>query len=406
MPNSRQPTYERDLPTQQAFNEAAAWLLEHDAWVDPAGQHRLNADLVLEGGGVKGIGLAGAILVLAEAGYHFPRVAGTSAGAIAATLVGSIEQAGQPMIELNDDLRQLDFGRFMQQGPLAHVFGDLGLAGAEEAVRLIDHMGLFSGDYLAEWMAPILDKLNVNTFGDLRITDDPEISLPPERQYRVVVHVSDITRGALVHLPWDYNFYGMERDSQRLIDAVRASMSIPFFFEPVRVNANTADVEVPAPGGGTTTEHYEGGSVTWVDGGMLANFPINAFDRIDGKPPRWPTVGIKLSAQPLEFAKTRSSGSTVAEAVRCLHTMLNEWDCYAVTEDTAARTIFVDNVVTADDGHTKVTIKATDFGLSAQEQQELFLNGARAATAFVIAKAQAGGVPRGGRDQAKPTAYT
>jgi NTE family protein len=395
MVDGPQPTYVRDPATQQAFQEAAGWLLQHDGWDDPSGQRRLNADLVLEGGGVKGIGLAGAILVLAEAGYHFPRVAGTSAGAIAAMLVGSIERAGRPMTELHDDLDKIDFGKFMQKGPLAHVCADLGLARVEEAVKLIDHMGLFSGDYLAEWMTPILIDLKVTTFGDLRITDDPGMSLPPEKQYRVVVHASDITRGDLVRLPWDYDFYGLDRDDEPVIGAVRASMSIPFFFQPVRVKANTADVDVPAPGGGTTTEHYDGGSVTWVDGGMLANFPINAFDRIDGKPPRWPTIGIKLSAQPLEFATTHSAASTVGEAVRCLHTMLNEWDRYAVTEDTAARTIFVDNVVTADDGQTKVAIKATDFGLSAQEQQELFLNGARAATDFVIAKAKAGGVPRG-----------
>ena len=43
------------------------------------GTHR-NLDLVLEGGGVKGIGLVGAVLTLSDAGYRFPRVAGTSAG--------------------------------------------------------------------------------------------------------------------------------------------------------------------------------------------------------------------------------------------------------------------------------------------------------------------------------------
>jgi NTE family protein len=37
-----------------------------------------GADLVLEGGGVKGIALAGAVLRLSEAGYVFPRIAGTS----------------------------------------------------------------------------------------------------------------------------------------------------------------------------------------------------------------------------------------------------------------------------------------------------------------------------------------
>ena len=49
----------------------------------------LRADLVLEGGGVKGIGLVGAIAVLEERGYLFNRVAGTSAGAIVGALVAA-----------------------------------------------------------------------------------------------------------------------------------------------------------------------------------------------------------------------------------------------------------------------------------------------------------------------------
>ena len=40
----------------------------------------LNADLVLEGGGVKGIALAGAVSVLEERGYQFHKIAGTSTG--------------------------------------------------------------------------------------------------------------------------------------------------------------------------------------------------------------------------------------------------------------------------------------------------------------------------------------
>jgi predicted acylesterase/phospholipase RssA len=36
---------------------------------------------------------------------------------------------------------------------------------------------------------------------------------------------------------------------------------------------------------------------TWVDGGLLQNFPITVIDRNDDKPLRWPTFGIKLSAQ-------------------------------------------------------------------------------------------------------------
>ena len=73
------------------------------------------------------------------------------------------------------------------------------------------------------------------TFEDLRITpeEDPGMSLPENKRYRLVVHTSDITRGQLVRLPWDYGLYGQDRDDQDVVAAVRASMSIPFFFEPV-----------------------------------------------------------------------------------------------------------------------------------------------------------------------------
>jgi NTE family protein len=46
-------------------------------------------DAVFEGGGVKGVALIGALKRLEEEGIEFGRVAGTSAGAIAASLVAS-----------------------------------------------------------------------------------------------------------------------------------------------------------------------------------------------------------------------------------------------------------------------------------------------------------------------------
>jgi Patatin-like phospholipase len=89
--------YARSEQLQQDFETAAGHLREVDGYVDPADpdqRRQLRADLALEGGGVKGIGLVGAVLVLDEAGYSFARVAGTSAGAITACLIASIAKAG------------------------------------------------------------------------------------------------------------------------------------------------------------------------------------------------------------------------------------------------------------------------------------------------------------------------
>ena len=116
---------------------------------------------------------------------------------------------------------------------------------------------------------------------------------------------------------------------------MRASMSIPFFFEPVTFDALAADVDVPLPGGGSITTHYDPGTVTWVDGGMLRNFPIDAFAWMDGAPPRWPTIGIKLSSLQTSFGATKAATTAFHVARSCLGTMMNEWDAYNVDESTA-----------------------------------------------------------------------
>jgi NTE family protein len=383
--------YARADQLQRDFEAAAGHLRQIDGYVDPAdpAQHRqLRADLALEGGGVKGIGLAGAALVLDEAGYSFARVAGTSAGAIAACLIASISKAGKPMTALRTYLGQLQFTNFMPEGKIHQFFdhqGGLAQRAADAAI-LTHRTGLYPGTYLAQWLQPILDELGVRTFADLKIdqTDDPGMSLPPDRRYRLVVHVSDITRGELVQLPWDYGYYGLPADKQEVVGAIRASMSIPFFFEPVTIEANEADIDVAMPDGSVIRQHYDAGTVTWTDGGMLRNFPIGAFDRVDGQPARWPTIGIKLSSLQTRFGATTASGTALDVAVRALHTVMNEWDRYNVQETTAARTIFVDN-----DGLT-----ATQFDLGPDQQNQLFINGVRAATRFVIEMSDAGGVPR------------
>lgn len=383
--------YARTPQLQDEFQAAAEHLREVDGYADPLdpGHHRqLRADLALEGGGVKGIGLAGAVLVLDEAGYSFPRVAGTSAGAIAASLIASITKAGKPMSALRSYLGQIDFAKFMPEGKIHHFLDHLGgpVQKAADAAILTHRMGLYPGTYLEEWLQPILTELGVRTFADLKIdqSDDPGMSLPPLRRYRLVVHASDITRGDLVRLPWDYQYYGLKGDDQDVVAAVRASMSIPFFFDPVTVQANEADVDVEKPDGSLARQHYEAGTVTWVDGGMLRNFPISAFDRADGKPARWPTIGIKLSALQTTFPATQECGTALSVAIRALHTMMNEWDRYNIEETTAARTIFIDNA----------GLTATQFDLTRDQQNELFLNGVRAATRFIIEMSRANGVPR------------
>src|SRR5918999_1981057 len=201
-----------------------------------------KADLVLEGGGVKGLGLVGAVLHLMRAGYTFPRVAGTSAGSIVAAFLA----AGATADQLEAIMGRLDYSRVPDRA---------GLPGVGESLGLVRRSGAHPGHYIHGFVRDELERLGVRTFADLK-------------RRTLVVTATNITRGRLLRLPWDYESLGLDPDEQHVADAVRASISIPLFFEPVQL-----------------------GGVTLVDGGVLSNFPIEMFDR---PKPRWPTLGVKV----------------------------------------------------------------------------------------------------------------
>jgi len=224
----------------------------------------LQADLVLSGGGVKGIGHAGAVAAIREAGYTIPRVAGTSAGSIVAALVA----AGMSSTRMEEVIKALDWQRFRDPSLLDRI----PVLGAGASVLF--EYGVYEGNYVREWLGNELADLNVTTFASLR-SDDWQ-GEPDDEAFKLVVMATDITRGEMIRLPWDYHQYGLNPDDQLVVDAVRASMSIPLFFEPV------------------TLQHADGQSSTLVDGGVLSNYPIDVFDRTDGREPRWPTFGVTL----------------------------------------------------------------------------------------------------------------
>ena len=383
--------YVRSAELQSRFEDAGEFLLENDGWRNPTtGRNELRADLVLEGCGVKAPGLVGAVVALSEAGYSIRAVAGTSAGAVTASLVAGLVQSGQPLNALLRLALTLDFKKFMPNGKMHELFeratGRVGTMVADAAL-LTERTGLYSGDYLVEWLGPLLhDELGIRTFADLKLRpeDDPDMSVAPGRDYRLVVLTSDITRGRLARLPWDYPLYGHDPDEQDPVAAVRASMSIPFVFEPVHFESRETTVAVTGPGGVATSVHYAAGSHTWVDGALLEKFPIHAFDRVDGGAPRWPTIGVKLSRWETEVPAHEPCESALAVAMHCLRTAMNEWDVNALRERTAARTIFVDSAGLA----------TTDFDVPRERQYELFLNGVRVASEFIINAAAAGGIPR------------
>ncbi|MEU8119883.1 patatin-like phospholipase family protein [Spirillospora sp. NPDC049024] len=305
-----------------------------------------RADLVLEGGGVKGIALVGAIAEMEARGYRLgapARVAGTSAGAI----IGSLVAAGMPVPDMIELMRGLDYRTFQDGSRFAAVRG----------LSLLTTLGLHKGDALHRWIAARLKECGVETFGQLKL-HDPDSALPPQHAYKLVVVVSDISSGRMVRLPWDYERYGLPADEQPVADAVRASASIPVFFRPRRLCRN------------------DGRQCLHVDGGMLSNYPITIFDRED-REPRWPTFGVKLSARsPSEgvYREWRAVRGPVGYGRALVSTMAEAHDRVQMDEPAiVARTMFART-----DG-----VLATDFDLDAATRERLFQAGRAAAARFL-----------------------
>jgi NTE family protein len=309
-------------------------------------------DLVLEGGGVKGIGLVGAVSTLAEQGYRFPRVAGTSAGAVVASVVAALERRGEGMERLADITRTLDYGKFRDRGPVGRLLGPLGFL--TDGVSLLWESGVFEGAYLRDWLTGVLGDLGVHTFGDLR-TDDPGDDGGLHHRYSLVVTASDVSRRRFVRLPWDYPDYGRVPDEEPVAEAVRASAAIPFFFEPVRLRTDA-------------------GVATLVDGGLLSNYPIGIFDRADGRAPRWPTIGVRLTSRPAEPAPPRPLPGPVSLGLAVIETAIEGSQAIeSLQRCNLRRSVFVDTSAVA----------PVDFAVSEEEQAMLLQTGAEAAERFL-----------------------
>ena len=309
-------------------------------------------DIVCEGGGVKGIGLAGAYEGLEAAGYRVRRAAGTSAGAITAALIA----AGYTAAEMKEVVLSLDFRQFEDKGwedriPLINA-----------PLSLLLDQGIYEGKRFLDWMQGMLAEKDIFTFGHLRTDSDD-----PRYAYRLQVIVSDISSRELLVLPRDAHKLGLDPDKLEVALAVRMSMSIPIFFEPVRV-------QNPA----TNWEHV------LVDGGMLSNFPVWLFDSNDAdEPPSWPTFGLLLvepdpktpitARLPKPEHSPRGAQGMVQLLSGMVHTMMEAHDRMYVEKAQFARTI----------GIPTLGVGTTEFGISPERALELYESGRSAGAQFL-----------------------
>jgi NTE family protein len=296
-------------------------------------------DAVFDRGGVKGIGMVGALAAVEAAGYRVAHAAGVSTGAILAALTA----AGYRADELWRLLAALDVTHLADGGRL----GRLPFVGP--ALRVAWGLGVFDGDALLRLLRDLLAAKGVHTFRDLA---DAEVAGDERRRFRAVVLATDVTRRRLLVLPHDAQEYGVAPEDLEVALAVRMSTAIPFVFRPVRL------------------PHPSGEPSLVLDGGLLGPLPVGLFDGPDE--PAWPTFGFRM---------VRRSATTAVHPVRSpfslamglYFAMIEGERGNAPAARDAARTIAID----------ALDVRATEFGLSGTRKQALYDAGVAAAEAFL-----------------------
>jgi len=299
-------------------------------------------DLVQEGGGVLGIALIGYTYILEKAGIRFFDLAGASAGAINSMLIASIQDISkEKSTKILSALAEQNLFDFVDGGKKIKklvrrftenksVVGTIIWNIFHLKNLIIKNMGLNPGNAFEAWISQKIGENGITTLSDLkkRMADLPELfniadSAPVKAYYtgfKVAVVATDATTKTKVEFPrmaplyWD-----PAKTDVNPASFVRASMSIPFFFEPFTVKniPSCGDNQNPtwqdmAGYYGTVPEE-----IKFVDGGLISNFPINIF-HVDGIPKK-PTFGVRLSAYREQAANTSKFGgfmSGMLDAVR------------------------------------------------------------------------------------------
>ena len=229
-----------------------------------------NVTGVFEGGGVRGVAIAGAVAAAQDSGVIFDRVIGTSAGALVASLIA----AGYTSSELSETVCSVDWRSLLDPVPGARipVIG--------KHIALILKKGIYRGDRLEKVWGDLLAAKAVRTFGDLR-----------PRTLTVVA--TDLNHSRGIAIPEALPSYGIDPLLFPVARAVHMSAAIPFLFTPVPLR-----------------DLSRGETVLMADGAMAANYPIGLAD------PAAAVLGFRLDADNRDHPDERIAGpASLARAV-------------------------------------------------------------------------------------------
>ena len=354
-------------------------------------------DLVQEGGGVLEIALVGYTYILEQAGIRFMSLAGTSAGAINTMMMAGLgtidERKSEKVLTIINQQNLFD----LLDGPkrvkrLIHkiikkekgIIWGLIFSALTICRRLKRRLGLNPGTYFEAWITAQLKSNEIHTLKDLtalreklpeglkNVQSDTNID---DIKAQLAIITSDITTHTKVEFPKMTELYWSNPEDIAPAKLVRASMSVPFLFEPFQVN------HLPNKGHKNDKNWIEHASyygpvppsVKFVDGGLLSNFPINVFHRSDGGIPRMPTFGVRLSTFREDYSRIGSLGNFAGAIISTMRQIF-DYDFLLKNPDYKHLICRID---------ASEQFNWLDFNMSEEDQIKLFNLGAEKAVEFL-----------------------
>jgi len=319
-------------------------------------------NLVLEGGGIRGLAYAGVLRVMEEKGVlqQIEKVGGSSAGSVAGLLVS----VGYRAAEIDSIMMELPIQKFND--------GKGGLIG--KYTRVKNDFGIYKGSAFEIWLMRLVDHKTNDpglTFGDLH------------RLHLKIAGFKDFYCTGTNLSKQRLEIFSYENTPDMPVAlAVRISSGIPLYFEPVALDNQLQRIKRSDT---VSFINY------YVDGGMLCNYPISMFDSCDAgctNPllcdkvkfnPK--TIGIKLERSQQIDSLNRNSINIPAydinkfsEYLAAFSNLLMETLSrkYPGLENEKGRTIYVNQ------GNISPKIKKT----KQQDKKLLYENGVKAANDF------------------------
>ncbi len=354
-------------------------------------------DLVQEGGGVLGVALVGYVYVLEKMNIRFLSLAGTSAGSINTLLMaaaGRIDESKSDWIlECLCNKKLYDFvdGDADAREFIDALLGDvsnikLALKGAQVIDNFRDDHGLNPGKNFHDWMKNLLNQKKIKNMGDLRRLREAgvstgnnlrnrltnEIYSSPKDILELAIIAADITTQSKIIFPQMSELFYENPEMTNPADFARASMSIPFFFQPFRLNNLPTGVEAWKKWNKMTGLNASvPAEVLFMDGGIISNFPIDIFHN-NTKVPDAPTFGVKIGLDKAEINPNKKFFSLIGSIFNTAR--FSSDDNFLRTNPDFRNLIgYIDT-----GSHNWL-----NFGLTDEAKVDLFIRGAQAAATFI-----------------------